>query len=118
MEEYATVLPADRTMCASSRTVVVLPLVPVTETTGIVRVGDLGLLARLDRRDPCGRLGEEPVDRTTTAHLVQERRHLAPERLGRAAPPPRERDDDLVGFGTRAAPDREPHAGSRSRAAT
>ena len=91
-------MPADRTMWASSRTVVVFPFVPVTETTGIVGIGDRR--ARRRARPPRprgGRLGDQPVDRTPDR----------PPRAGAAPPRARApRPRRAAATGTRRRPGR------------
>ena len=114
VDEYATVLPALRTRCASSRTVVVFPFVPVTCTTGIGRIGDGRHVAGLDGDQATPRLGDQPIGRA-----AEQRRHargdLVPERLGGGAPAPRERHDDLVPLVPRTCAHREPSGSAGHR---
>ena len=100
--DQPTTLPPVRAMCAISRLVVVLPLVPVTATTGIVGTDRVRGSALGRGGDPLGSAADGGLDLLTrnsvlTRHRVEDVRHGPTHLLGTVAVPPWVRHDDRCG---------------------
>ena len=93
--DQPTSRPSARAMCAIIREVVVLPLVPVTATTGTRGVIVVRRGAGLGRGHPRGRLAHHRVH-LPAGHGVEHLRDRRTHHLRTGAVPPREGHHDLV----------------------